>query len=400
MVTGEAPVIETTRAEGVGPHRRARRSSGLPNNGRNFLDFTKLTPGVTIVQGPDGDELIDQRPEGHRTTTSRWTAPTSTTRSSASSAAASGRAFTFNLDAVKEVVVVAEGANAEFGRSSGGFVNVVTKSGTNEIHGTAHVFFKNDGLSSRAEARRRHHRPTSSTSTSSSSASPSAARSRRTRRSTSWPSTTRTRSSTKQTDPARIEQRVVDFFASLGSPNENGPIERTNDARVFLGKIDWQLTPSNLLTLRYNYTWSEQENGTFDVDSWGRSANAIEKDYSHAVTGSLISSLSRDRAQRVPLPVRARVPAAALRRARTSPARAGRCPTPRSTSAAATASAMPFFIPVDYYDTAHPAQQQPLAHQGPPRDQGRGRVQPGQLASRPSSASRTAATSSAPPTAS
>ena len=30
---------------------------GLPNNGRNFLDYTKLTPGVTIVQGPDGDEL-------------------------------------------------------------------------------------------------------------------------------------------------------------------------------------------------------------------------------------------------------------------------------------------------------------------------------------------------------
>ena len=85
---------------------------------------------------------------------------------------------------------------------------------------------------------------------------------------------------------------MVDYFASLGSPNENGSIDRTNDARVFLGKVDWQLNQNNLLTLRYNYTWSEQVNGTFDVDSWGRSANAVERDYSHAGSGSLFSSLS------------------------------------------------------------------------------------------------------------
>ena len=44
--------------------------------------------------------------------------------------------------------MVAEGANAEFGRSNGGFVNVVTKSGTNQLHGSAHFYFKNDGISS------------------------------------------------------------------------------------------------------------------------------------------------------------------------------------------------------------------------------------------------------------
>ena len=85
---------------------------------------------------------------------------------------------------------------------------------------------------------------------------------------------------------------MVDYFSALGSPDENGSIERTNDARVFLGKIDWQLSPKHLATLRYNYTWAEQKNGTFDVDSWGVSANAVEKDDSHAVTGSLISNLS------------------------------------------------------------------------------------------------------------
>src|SRR6202158_6638958 len=58
--------------------------------------------------------------------------------------------FTFNLDAVREMVVVAQGANAEFGRSGGGFVNVITKSGTNTMHGTLHYFGKNGAPSSDA----------------------------------------------------------------------------------------------------------------------------------------------------------------------------------------------------------------------------------------------------------
>ncbi len=135
-------------------------------------------------------------------------------------------------------------------------------------------------------------RPRSSTSTRRRPASPWAARSRRTSSSTSWPSTTRT--GLDQADRSRRGsiRALVSYFSSLGSPNENGAIDRTNDARVFLGKLDWQINSKHLATIRYNYTWSEQKNGTFDVDSWGRSANATEKDYSHAVTGSLISNLS------------------------------------------------------------------------------------------------------------
>ena len=60
---------------------------------------------------------------------------------------------------------------------------------------------------------------------------------------------------------------MVDFLTAIGSANENGPIERTNDARVLLGKLDYQISQSHLFTARYNYTWSRQENGTFDVDS-------------------------------------------------------------------------------------------------------------------------------------
>jgi hypothetical protein len=289
VVTADVPLVETSRAEGTDriPDEAIR---GLPNNGRNFLDFTKLTPGVSIVQGPDGDELTINGQKGIANNISVDGADFNNPFFG-EQRGGQRPPFTFNLDAVKEVVVVAEGAPPEFGRSNGGFVSVVTKSGTNDIHGTVHSYFKSDGLSSapkRGDGTKASKYDFNQQQLGFTLGGPL----KRDKAFYFVAFDFQNGSSTKQTDPSRIEQRVVDFFASLGSPNENGPIERTNDARVFLTKVDWQLNPNHLLTLRYNYTWSEQVNGTFDVDSWGRSANAIEKDYSHAGSGSLISSLS------------------------------------------------------------------------------------------------------------
>src|SRR5437588_6959744 len=56
VVTAAPPLIETARTEGA-TRIDEKAMEGLPNNGRNFLEFTKMTPGVTVVQGPDGDEL-------------------------------------------------------------------------------------------------------------------------------------------------------------------------------------------------------------------------------------------------------------------------------------------------------------------------------------------------------
>jgi hypothetical protein len=287
VVTAEAPLIETARTEGA-TRLNEDVMSDLPNNGRNFLEMTKLTPGVTIVQGPDGDELSINGQKGIANNISVDGADFNNPFFG-EQRGGQRPAFTFNLDAVKEMVVVADGANAEFGRSQSGFVNVITKSGTNDVSGTAHVVFKNDSLSEDPET------PDGGTA-------PYEFDQNQFGFTFGGPLVRdkifyftafdlQDASSTKQVNPARIDPRVVAAFAALGSPNENGPIERTNDARVLLVKGDWSVNPANLATLRYNYTWSEQKNGTFDVDSWGRSANAIEKDHSHAVSGSLISTL-------------------------------------------------------------------------------------------------------------
>jgi hypothetical protein len=180
---------------------------------------------------------------------------------------------------------VSDGAAAEFGRSGGAFVQVVTKSGTNDLAGSAHFFLKLDELS--WENSNGEKFPFDQEQFGATLGGPLVQN-----RVFYFLAYDQQRSrQTKQLDPARIEPRIVDFFAALGSPDENAPIKRTNDARVFLGKVDTQINPANLLTLRYNYTWAEQQNGTFDVDSWGRSANGLEGGYSNAVSGSLNTTL-------------------------------------------------------------------------------------------------------------
>ena len=146
VVTAAAPLIETARTEGA-TRIDDKSVSGLPNNGRNFLDLTKLTPGVAIVQGPDGDELSINGQKGIENNISVDGADFNNPFFG-EQRGGQRPAFTFNLDAVKEMVVVADGANAEFGRSQSGFVNVITKSGTNDMKGTAHLVGKNDSLSS------------------------------------------------------------------------------------------------------------------------------------------------------------------------------------------------------------------------------------------------------------
>ncbi len=287
VVTAAVPLIETARTEGA--TRIDQKSvEGLPNNGRNFLDYTKLTPGVTIVQGPDGDELSINGQKGISNNVSVDGADFNNPFFG-EQRGGQRPPFTFNLDAVKEMVVVADGANAEFGRSMSGFVNVITKSGTNDNGGTAHVTYKGDSLSSEAKL------PNGSTekfpATQTQAGFTFGGPIQRDKLFYFAALDYQKGDTTKQNNPLRIEQRVVDAFAGLGSPNENGPIKHTNDARVLLLKADWSASAKNLANLRYNYTWSEQDNGTFDVNSWGRSANALEKDSSHAVVGGLTSSL-------------------------------------------------------------------------------------------------------------
>src|SRR5207302_3067747 len=148
-VTAAAPVVDASRIENS-TRLPDQAVSGLPNNGRNYLNLTLLTPNVAVVQGPDGDELSIAGQRGIHNNVSVDGADFNNPFFG-EQRGGQRPAFTFNLDAVRELVVVAGGANAEFGRSSGGFVNVITKSGTNETKGTLHYFGKFDAVSGTPE---------------------------------------------------------------------------------------------------------------------------------------------------------------------------------------------------------------------------------------------------------
>ena len=263
----------------------------LPNNGRNFLNLTLLTPGVAIVQGPDGDELSIG---GQRGIHNNISVDGADFNNPFFGEQRGGQrpAFTFNLDAVEEMVVVPQGANAEFGRSSGGFVNVITKSGTNQLHGSLHFFGKNDALSGTARHEGIARAPDFSQGQLGFTMGGPLIQDKAFFFTAYDQQVFR---DTKQSDSERIDSRLRAFMDEQFSgalAGDYGPIDRTNDARAFLAKIDARLSDAHYATFKYNYTWSEQENGTFDVDSWTRSANAVEQDWSHAFNGSLLSLLS------------------------------------------------------------------------------------------------------------
>jgi len=267
---------------------------GLPTNGRNFFDLTLLTPGASLSQGPDGDEL---NISGQRGIFNNFIVDGADFNNSFFGEQRGGQrpAFTFNQDAIQEMVVINQGATAEFGRSAGGFVNVITKSGTNDLEGTMHTFRQWDGISSEHP--------------SGEAAKPEFERLqygftlggpvKRERVFFFGAYDEQDASETKQlvrgvAGPANLER--LDRFLQNRWPglfdDEFGPIERSDDNRALIAKLDFNLNESHQASVKYNYTWSEQENGTFDVDSWGLSANGIEQDYSHAVNLSLRSLLS------------------------------------------------------------------------------------------------------------
>jgi hypothetical protein len=291
-VVAQVPTVDPTlSAEAT--HLPAEVVSALPNNGRNYLNLTLLTPNVAVTQGPDGDVLSVGGQRGIHNNVSVDGADFNNPFFG-EQRGGQRPPFTFNLDAVREMVVVAQGANAEFGRSSGGFVNVITKSGTNDVHGTLHYFGKYNALSSdlshgglvlKPDFRQHQFGFTLGGPIVKDNLFYFVAYDQQLYNEVKQKS---------RPSNAAFDSLKTFLGAQFGGAlaQDFGPIQRTNDAQVALVKLDWRINDVHNASLKYNYTNSRQENGTFDVDTWGRSSNAIEKDFSNAVNGSLVSHLT------------------------------------------------------------------------------------------------------------
>jgi outer membrane receptor for ferrienterochelin and colicin len=106
--------------------------SRTPVLGRKFEDLLTLTPGVSITQGPDGDEINFN---GQRGIFNNISLDGGDYNNGFFAEQAGGQraAIDVPIGAIKEFQVVATGASAEFGRAAGGFVNAITKSGGERV---------------------------------------------------------------------------------------------------------------------------------------------------------------------------------------------------------------------------------------------------------------------------
>jgi len=156
-VTAEAPVIETTR-DVLGEVVERRLVSELPLNGRDFGKLVALTPGTTVdpsgvagTQGGFGQFNIN----GNRDRSNNYTLDGTDNNdpffnNSALNQTGIGGApgSLLPVDAIQEFNLQSQFA-AEYGRNSGSVVNIITRSGTNQLHGSAFEFLRNSALDAR-----------------------------------------------------------------------------------------------------------------------------------------------------------------------------------------------------------------------------------------------------------
>lgn len=124
-----------------------RQIKDIAINGRNILDLTRTIPGIintsqtaqSTVTNAGGTFTIN----GTRANMHEITVDGSTNINTGNN---SGLLVTVNPDAVAEVKVLTSNYQAEYGRAGGGFVQLTTRSGTNEYHGTGRYFRRHDSL--------------------------------------------------------------------------------------------------------------------------------------------------------------------------------------------------------------------------------------------------------------
>jgi Carboxypeptidase regulatory-like domain/TonB dependent receptor len=130
-----------------------REVDGLPLNGRNYLDLALLVPGVSRTNTGSVQRFAETSAvagtglsfAGQRNLNNGFIVD----GLSANDDAANLAGTSFSQEVVREFQVVTSGGIAEFGRASGGVVNVVTKSGTNDFRGRVYGFLRNQRLDAR-----------------------------------------------------------------------------------------------------------------------------------------------------------------------------------------------------------------------------------------------------------
>ena len=155
-VTAEAPQVDASSST-LGGFVNSTTIRELPLNGRDWLQLSLLQPGVSLNSSQQSaDNSRAQRGNGlsisisgGRPTDNAFRIDGIVVNDYANAGPGSALRVNMGVDAIREFSVLTNNYSAEYGRGSGGIVNAITKSGTNQFHGSAYYFHRNSALDAR-----------------------------------------------------------------------------------------------------------------------------------------------------------------------------------------------------------------------------------------------------------
>ncbi|MHB8734691.1 MAG: TonB-dependent receptor [Terriglobales bacterium] len=282
-VTAEAPELNSTQSE---PSSRVGQESitDLPLADRAFANFVFLTPGAIRSQDRNNQSI-----GGGKGINTNYTIDGADRNNPFFGGQTGGDRppFSVSEDAIQEFVVQNNGFNAEFGRSQGGLVTVVTKSGTNNLHGDGfyylrpHNWMRHDEFGNKPSGRRQQFGGALGGKIITNKLFFFGA-------------------SDNQREFFPIHVRFNPFTADPANPAQvaaaaailaqQHDILGTNNLYSALGKVDYYQSERSNYNFRYNWSHSTQQDGTntggaAHVTNSAPTANGLEKDFNHEVVG-------------------------------------------------------------------------------------------------------------------
>ena len=257
-VRPEATVMSTGRIE-IGMVVKQHQIDSLPINGRNFIGFAALTPGVANDRTPlrgaaatSGLSFTGQQARSNNIMVDGL--------DNNDPVMGAVRA-TFSQEAVREFQILVDSYSAEFGKASGGVVNILTKSGTNTLRGSAFAFLRDDTLNARNYFERfdpfgnpltQGKAPFRQTQWGSTLGGP-------VRRNRAFYFVSYEATRIRDSRFVSIDTAAADLLDSLGFPVQLGSVPFTVSNTDLLGKIDHQWTTGRWLTVRANHGNTNRE---------------------------------------------------------------------------------------------------------------------------------------------
>ena len=259
VVSAQAPIVDTTQTS-VSTVVGQEQIDSLPTNGRNYLSFTVITPGVTT----------DRTPQQGASATSGLSFGGQRARSNNimvdgvdnNDPVVGAVRATFSMEAIQEFQVLTNSYSAEFGKASGGVVNIITRSGTNETRGNVFEFFRDDSLNEKGhfekvnpagEAIDAEKAPFRQNQYGATLGGPIM-------RDRTFYFLSAEHLSTDASNFVNIRPDVAAALNAKGFPVELGNVPYSVESKAYLTKIDHQWSPAHSLVARANYAKILNEN--------------------------------------------------------------------------------------------------------------------------------------------